>query len=183
MFVCDGVFPSLILYSVVCLNRWPTARQTSLNHAAKWKPIYSWMDLSEMPKVYKNNGVCNIIPGDPNGSSLKGGKSSIRRLHSSVRSRECRGKRVRCERLPASRDLQPSLEHYKALPHYYSPLHISLPSAAWVRVHFCACVFMCGIKWCFSSPPSELMLTRLPRFACIRILCAPANRRARVLIS
>lgn len=99
------------------------------------------MDLSEMPKAYKNNGVCNIIPHTPNGSSLKGGISSIRQLHSSVHSREHRGKRVRCEHLPASGDLQPSLEYYKALPHYYSPLHYKFPLCCMdVSAFLCMCV-------------------------------------------
>lgn len=111
-----------------CPRCLPAARQTSLNHAAKWKSIYSWTDLSEMPKAYKNNGVCNIIPGTPNGNSLKGEISSIRQLHSSMHSRECGGKRVRCAHLPASGDPQPNLEYYKALPHYYSPLHYKPPS-------------------------------------------------------
>lgn len=102
------------------------------------------MDLSEMPKAYKNNGVCNIIPGTPNGSSLKGEISSIRQLHSSMHSRERRGKRVRCEHLPTSGDLQPSLEYYKALPHYYSPLHYKPPLCcmemdAFLRACVCVC--------------------------------------------
>lgn len=46
------------------------------------------MDLNEMPKACKNNGVCNIIPSIQNGNSLKGKISSIRQLHSSVHSRE-----------------------------------------------------------------------------------------------
>ena len=60
-----------------CPRCLPAARQTSLNHAAKWKSIYSWTDLSELPKAYKNNGVCNIIPGTPNRNSLKGEIPSI----------------------------------------------------------------------------------------------------------
>lgn len=48
--------------------------------------IHEWIWVRCL-KVYKNNGVCNIIPGTPNGSSLKGGISNIRRLHSSVHSR------------------------------------------------------------------------------------------------
>lgn len=69
-----------------------------------------------------------------------------------MRSRECRGKRVRCERLPASGDLKPSLEYYKALPHYYSPLHDKPPLCCMdvgdSFVHVC----LCGLKYCFSSP-------------------------------
>lgn len=89
--VYGGAFPLLILYRLVCPCHLQAARQTSLNHAAKWKSIYSWMDLSEMPKAYKNNGVCNISPGTPNGSSLEEEISSIRQLHSSMHSRERRG--------------------------------------------------------------------------------------------
>lgn len=45
-----------------------------------------------MPKAYKNNGVCNIIPGTKDGNSLKGEISSIRQHHSSMHSREGKGK-------------------------------------------------------------------------------------------
>lgn len=113
-----------------------------------------------MPKAYKNNGVCNIIPGIPNGSSLKGEISSIRQLHSSMHSRERRGKRVRCEHLPASGDPQPSLEYYKALPHYYSPLHYKPPSCCMdVSVFLCIRVCVC-VKILFFFSPGEPMLTR-----------------------
>lgn len=54
------------------------------------------MDLSEVPKVYKNNGACNIIPSTLNGSTLKEEISSIRQLRSSVHSRECERKGGGC---------------------------------------------------------------------------------------
>lgn len=145
------------------------AGQTSLNHAAKWKSIYSWMDLSEMPKACKNNGVCNIIPGTPNGNCLEGEISRIRQLCSSTHSRECREKRVRCACLPASGDPQPNLEYYKALPHYYSPLRDELLSCSVdvsVFVYMCVCMF---VKILFSLFPSETVLTQLSQFACIWI--------------
>lgn len=118
------------------------------------------MNLSEMPKACKNNGVCNIIPGTPNGNSLKGEISSIRQLYSSMRSREHRGKRVQRGPLPASGDPQPNLENFKALPHYYySPLHYK-PFLCCVDLSVFLCMCVC-LKILLFFFPSEPILTQL----------------------
>ena len=88
MLECAGIFPWTHPLQSACPSHLQAERPTRLNHAAKWKSIYSWMDLSEMPKAYKNNGVCNIISSTPNGYSPKEKISSIRQLSSSMHNRE-----------------------------------------------------------------------------------------------
>lgn len=149
------LYSSFTVWFVQSLDR-QQGKRASIMQQNESQYIHEWIWVRCL-KVYKNNGVCNIIPGTPNGSSLKGGMY----------------------RLPASRDLQPSLEYYKALSHYYSPLHTSLPSYCMdVSGFLCLCVYV-GDKIMFFFSPSQLILTQLPRFACIRI----ANREAWVLIS
>lgn len=126
------------------------------------------MNLKEMPKAYKNNGVCNIILSTPNRNSLKGKVSSIRQLHSSMHSREHRRNRGQCGLLPFWGDAQPNIGYYKALPNCNSHLKYKPPTCS-VNLSAFLCMFVCIIKYSFSFSPDEPMLTRLSVFACIRI--------------
>lgn len=58
-------------------------------------------------------------------------------------------------------DPQPNLEYYKALPHYYSPLHYK-PLSCYVDVSafLCICVYVC-VKILFFLSLSEPILTQL----------------------
>lgn len=69
------------------------------------------MDLNEMPKACKNNGVCNIIPSIPNGNILKGKYPALDSSTHLCTAGKCGWKWVQCEHLNVSRKLLPNLEN------------------------------------------------------------------------